>query len=203
MNFEDAKKIWNEQPAPPASNATSEAARLARVRENVAGFERTYRRKDYSDVIIVLFTSATMTWIACVDASPLRILSALAFLPIPACLLVSRWKNRHTHTQPGDDLKHAVASALARLRHRRDLQRIYIWICIGSLLCARSLSWLHYRTQPSASEQQPMTEAAFILAVAAIVFLGNRTHIKTKLDPQIADLEEQQRTFLSNEKPAS
>lgn len=203
MNFEDAQKIWSQQSVPSAQNSAADAALLARIREDAARFERNYRRKDWLDIVIVLLACVTMAWIAQIHASPFRVLSALALLPIPACLLVFRWKDRRAHTPLGDNLTLAIANALVRLRHRRDLMRLYIWICIGSLLCAKVLSQIHRQIHTPSPEQpqQWILQTAFFLAVATLMFLGSRLQISTKIDPQIADLEAQQRALLSAEKP--
>ena len=205
MNFEDIQKIWNEQPVPAAQDPSADIAMLDRVRDAAAHFERTYRRKDYLDVVSTLLACVIMAWIAQVRVSPLNIAAALAFLPIPACLLLFRWKNRRAHKQPGDDLKQAINNALVQLRKRRDWMRVYVWVCVGSFLVAILLSRIHHHFRAASPEQtsQSIIQAAFALAVAALVFLGNRTHIRTKIDPQIAELEEQQRTLLSAEEPAA
>ncbi len=205
MNFDELQKVWSQQPVPPAQNPTAEAALLARIRDDAARFERNYWRKDFLDIVIVLVACFTMACISRMHASPLRVLSALVFLPIPVCLLVSRWKNRRICPQQGDDLKQAIANALLRLRHRRDLMRIYIWVCIGSLVCANVLSQIHSHVHaPSADQtQHSLAQAAFVLAVSALMLLGNRNHIKIKIDPQITDLEEQQRLLLPPEESAS
>ncbi len=205
MNFDDVQKIWSEQLTPPVQNPAADSALLNRVRDEAARFERTYRRKDYLEVFITLLACAVMTWIARVRESPLSIVSALAFLPIPVGLLLFRLKNRRALQQSGDDMKHAIKNALDQLRKRRDWMRVYIWICVGSFLVASLFSRIHHHVHTPSPEQtsQSIIQTAFSLAVATLMLLGSRTHIRTKIDPQIADLEAKQRTFLCSETPAS
>ncbi len=205
MNFDDIQKTWNEQPVPPPGDPSAEAALLVRICKDTARFEHRSRHTDFMIIFVYGLASLAYIGIAYMDGRPVRALSAVLLLPVALYVILFRIKNRLPAVGPDASLKDALAHALASLRRRRLFLPNFFWAWWLLLCVSRIIAGIDAHMHDPSSDQtmHSLQEASVFLFLGLAGFFGNRTHIKTKIDPQIAELEEQQRTLLSTEEPAA
>jgi hypothetical protein len=203
MNFDELQKIWSQQPVPRAQDPAAETALLQRVRDDAARFERKSLHSDSLVFFIYVLVGVVCSWIAYVDSSPLGVLSAVAFLPVAIYVILFRIKNRLPPARADAPLTQVIERALTRLRQRRRFAAVCIWVCWGSVCLSRLFSRIHsHLSHPSAEQtHDSVLTVALVLLLGALMFLMTRRYIKTEIDPQIAELETQQRILSGETEP--